>query len=233
MKKGKVTITITIGIMCFILTMVIFIQINTVKQTNINELELMRESELKSEITALKTKTNEIDEKIAETNLKINEYEEAINKGKETSVLLQSELQEGEDLLGKTEVTGEGIIITLTSGTKTPTVQDLLDLVNLLKNSGAEAISINGKRIVYESYIVNINENINYVSINGSRTGEPFVVKAIGNISHLESGVAQKKYGYIDTKISEGKNLVLEKSDSITIEAYNGKLDFMYVKEEQ
>lgn len=233
MKRGKVTITITIGIMCFILTMVIFIQINTVKQTNISELEIMRESELKSEITALKAKTNEVEGKIAETNVKINEYEESINQGKEAATLLENELQEGEDLLGKTEVTGEGIIITLTTGTKTPTVQDLLDLVNLLKSSGAEAISINGKRIVYESYIVNINGNINDVSINGNKTGEPFVVKAIGNISHLESGVAQKKYGYIDTKVSEGKNVVLDKSDNITIEAYNRSLDFEYVKEEE
>lgn len=233
MKKGKVTITITIGIMCFILTMIIFIQINTIKQINVSELEIMRESELKAEITALKTKTNEVEVKMAETNVKIKEYEDTINAGLEAAELLESELQESEDLLGKTTVTGEGIIITLTSGEKKVNVQDLLDLVNQLKNAGAEAISINGKRIVYESYIVNINEEIDKFRINGSNTGEPFVVKAIGNVSHLESGVAQKKYGYIDTKIAEGRNVVLEKYDSITIEPYTRKLDFEYVKEEE
>lgn len=233
MKKGKVVITITIGIMCLILTMIIFIQINTINQTNISELEIMRESELKAEITSLKTKTNEVETKLVDVNAKIKEYDDAMNVGREASELLQSELQEREDLLGKTEVTGQGIIITLTSGEKQVTVQDLLDLVNQLKNAGAEAISINGKRIVYESYIVNINGDINNVSINGNKTGEPFVVKAIGNVSHLESGVAQKKYGYIDTKISEGRNVSLEKYDSITIESYNRKLDFEYVKEEE
>ena len=45
--------------------------------------------------------------------------------------------------------------------------------------------------------------------------------------------VAQKKYGYIDTKIAEGRNVVLEKYDSITIEPYTRKLDFEYVKEEE
>ena len=213
MKKGKVTITITIGIMCFILTMIIFIQINTIKQINVSELEIMRESELKAEITALKTKTNEVEVKMAETNVKIKEYEDTINAGLEAAELLESELQESEDLLGKTTVTGEGIIITLTSGEKKVNVQDLLDLVNQLKNAGAEAIS--------------------KFRINGSNTGEPFVVKAIGNVSHLESGVAQKKYGYIDTKIAEGRNVVLEKYDSITIEPYTRKLDFEYVKEEE
>ena len=159
-------ITITIGIVCLILTMVIFIQIKTINQTNISELEIMRESELKAEITSLKTKTNEIDVKIAETNTKIKEYEDVINKGIEASELLENELYESEDLLGKTTVTGEGVIITLTSGEKMVTTGDLLELVNQLKNAGAEAISINGKRIVYESYIVSINGAINNVSIN-------------------------------------------------------------------
>ena len=92
MKKGKMIITITIGIVCLILTMVIFIQIKTINQTNISELEIMRESELKAEITSLKTKTNEIDVKIAETNTKIKEYEDVINKGIEASELLENEL---------------------------------------------------------------------------------------------------------------------------------------------
>ena len=112
-KKGKVTITITIGIMCFILTMIIFIQINTIRQTNVNELEIMREDELKAEITTLKTRTNEVETKILDTNNRIAEYEEAINAGQEASDLLASELKESEDLLGKTTVTGEGVIITL------------------------------------------------------------------------------------------------------------------------
>ena len=69
--------------------------------------------------------------------------------------------------------------------------------------------------------------------MDGDRILEPYVVKVIGNTTHLESAVAQKKYGYIDTKIAEGKNVTLEKSTEITISAYEGKLDFEYVKEEE
>ena len=116
MKKGKITITIIIGIMCFILTALIFLQVKTISQTNISELELMRESELKTEITSLKTKFEETVKKVTETNNKILEYEEASNEGKEASELLQQELKETEELLGKTSVTGEGIIIKLANG---------------------------------------------------------------------------------------------------------------------
>lgn len=231
-KKGKVTITITIGIMCFILTMIIFIQINTIRQTNVNELEIMREDELKAEITTLKTRTNEVETKILDTNNRIAEYEEAINAGQEASDLLASELKESEDLLGKTTVTGEGVIITLSSDTMRVGSDDLLELVNLLKDAGAEAISINDKRLIYKSYISYINEG-NFITVNGNRIVEPYVVKAIGNTTHLESSVSQKKYGYIDTKVSTGKNVTLEKSNEITIYAYDGELDFDYVKEEE
>ena len=42
--------------MAFILTMLIFIQVKTISQTDISELEIMKESELKTELTALKNK---------------------------------------------------------------------------------------------------------------------------------------------------------------------------------
>ena len=232
MKKGKFTITITIGIMCFILTMLIFMQVKTISQTDISELELMRESELKTEITSLKTKYEEVVAKIKETNDKILEYEEAAIEGKEASELLEKELQETEDLLGKNAVTGEGIIIKMSNaGNSKINSEDLLLLVNLLKNAGAEAISINEQRVVYDTYISYIN-GTNYITINGEYVVAPYTIKAIGNTTYLESSVAQKNYGYIDTQIAEGKEVTLERSTSVNIPAYNKNLEFEYVKGE-
>lgn len=232
MKKGKMTMTIIIGIMCLILTLLIFVQVKTISQTDISELEIMRESELKTEITALKTKCDEVETKIKETNEKILEYEAASMEGKEASALLQKELQETEDLLGKNSVEGEGIIIKMAnSGSSKINSEDLLELVNLLKNAGAEAISINEQRIVYDSYIVDINES-GHITINGKWEASPFTIKAIGNTTYLESAVSQKNYGYIDTQTSEGKQITLERASNIIIPAYNKSLDFEYVKGE-
>ena len=238
-KKGKITITITIGIMAFILTMLIFIQVKTISQTDISELEIMKESELKTELTALKTKYDETLAKVTETNNKILEYETAINEGNEASQLLQRELKETEDLLGKNDVTGPGIVITMDNGTAKNQINanDLLELMNTLKSAGAEAISINDQRIVYDSYIADINEanriTVNFIKINGQRIVAPYIIKAIGNTTYLESAVSQKKYGYIDVKISEGKNVTLERQASITIPRYNKNLNFEYVKGEE
>ena len=46
MKKGKITMTITIGIACFALALVMFMQFKIVTQTDITSIQTMREEEL-------------------------------------------------------------------------------------------------------------------------------------------------------------------------------------------
>ena len=233
MKKGKFVVTITIGVMCLILTMLIFMQVKTISTVDVSELEIMRESELKTEITTLKTKYEEVEAKIEETNSKILEYEQAITDGNEAAILQQKELKETEDLLGKNSVTGEGIVITLTNtGKSSVKASDLIELINILKDAGAEAISVNEQRLIYSSYIVTLN-GTSYLSIDGNRIVAPFTVKAIGNTTYLESAIAQKKYGYVDKKIKEGKQVTLERLTSVIIPQFNGNLDFEYVREEE
>ena len=227
MKKGEITITITIGIMCLILSTVIFVQFKTIKQTDILSLENMREDELRTEISNFKKKILEVEEQLKETNQKIKEYEETINTDKQVSELLSKELEQQDNILGKNNVTGNGIILTLTdTRAQKITGEDLRELLNQLKMDGAEAISINGERIVYDSYIVDVGGT--FVSVNGKRQVSPYEVKAIGNPTYLESGLSKKQYGYIDTKLEEGKDVVLERQDNILINAYKGNLNMEY-----
>ena len=220
--------TIIIGLMCLILTTVIFVQFKTIKQTDITSLENMREEELRTEISTIKQKTEEISKQIQETDLKISEYKEAITTDKQASELLVEELEQQNNILGKNSVQGSGVIITLTdTRAQKITAEDLRELLNELKIAGAEAISINGHRIVYDSYVVDIGNT--YIRINGQEgMVSPYEVKAIGNPTYLESGLSKKQYGYIDTKLEEGKDIILERKDEILINAYTGNLDMEY-----
>lgn len=227
MKKGTTTITVTIGLTCLILTAVIFIQFKTINQTDITSLENMREDELRTEISNFKQKAEEISKQIEETNLKISEYEETISTDKEASELLEKELEQQNNLLGKNDVKGSGVIITLTdTRAQKITSEDLRELLNELRIDGAEAISINGQRIVYDSYVVDIGGT--YISVNGERIVSPYEVKAIGNPTYLESGLSKKQYGYIDTKLEEGKDVTLKRENNIIINKYNGDLNMEY-----
>ncbi len=227
MKKGKVTITITIGLVFLILTAVMFVQFKTINQTDITSLENMREDELRTEISSFKQKIEDLNKEITDTDSKIAEYQKAIDSNKEASELLSQELEQQNNILGKNDVKGNGIIVTLTdTNDQKITPEDLRELLNQLKEAGAEAISINGQRIVYDSYIVDISGT--FISVNGKRIVSPYEVKAIGNSTYLESGLSKKQYGYIDTKLEEGKDVKLVRKDNITIEKYTGDLNFEY-----
>lgn len=233
LKKEQTIIALIIGLMFFVLTIVIFIQFKTISHTDIDALETMQESELRKEIASIKAKYDETLAQLEETNNMIKDYEESINTDKEASEILQDELVKSQNLLGKNSVEGEGVIVTLTDVEVGKygkiTASDLLELLNALKTAGAEAISINDQRIVFNSYIVDITSG--FISVNGKRLVSPYVVKAIGDITYLESGLSQKQYGYIDNKTNQGKSVVLEKSTNILINKYNKNLKFEYAKE--
>ena len=54
----------------------------------------------------------------------------------------------------------------------------------------------------------------------------PYVVKAIGNPTYLESGLSKKNYGYIDVQKAEGTTVTLTRQDNITIKKYEGNINF-------
>ncbi|NLC76178.1 MAG: DUF881 domain-containing protein [Clostridia bacterium] len=90
---------------------------------------------------------------------------------------------------GVTPVTGPGITVTIT-GDAPLMFLDLIDLVNELWATGAEAISINEHRITEHTTIAEESDAFSYyITINGDKLLYPVVVKAIGDPHTLEKGL--------------------------------------------
>ena len=226
--KGKYIMTVSIGLVALILTMVMFTQFKTVYQTDITAIETMRETELRSELADWKNKYDEIEAKLAETETKIAEYQSEVSNSQENSTILDKELDEANMYLGYTKLQGEGIEVTLSDNEfKTIDRWDLLQLVNELKLAGAEAISINNERVVSTTEIANVGSQ--FILINGDRSPSPFVIKAIGDKKYLESAITIKG-GYLDEMKVNEKTVNYEVKDSIEIPAYSGKINFEYAE---
>lgn len=232
MKKEKTMMAIIIGIICIILITVMFAQFKTVEETDITGIETAREAELQTMLSSWKTKYEEIEEKLIDTNKKIVEYNEKIQSNEQASELLDEELEQTNMLVGKTNVEGEGIIITLKDNNEKSIVsEDLRKLINELKLAGAEAISINDERIINMTEIVDVND---VILINEDRVVSPYVVKAIGDQTYLSSALSLKTSGFIDTYTKSGKTVEMTKEKNISIKAYNSKknqMQFKYAKE--
>ena len=234
-KKGKITMTITIGIACFALVLVMFMQFKIVNETDITSIENMRETELRTELANWKTRYDETNAQYEQTQKMIDEYNKTKESNDETEKLVNEELATVNMNLGKTDVEGQGIEIILRETTNEEITQinadDLLVIVNALKLAGAEAISINDERIINMTDIVNINANTDdlFVRINGQRILAPYVIKAIGNQAYLESALIGNG-GYVDELRTIGHDVTIERNNKVTILKYNDEINTKYIQ---
>ena len=186
MKKGKGVMTITIGLVCFVLAYIMFMQFKTVEETN--------------------TKLQEYKQK-RETN---QEASELLNKE-----LLQAQTIAGlTDVTGDgiviTYYDDENSEIYKIVD------RNLIELVNELRLAGAEAISINEQRVVNMSDIININvDGEELVLVNRKRVTSPYTIKAIGDQKYLESALTTKIIGFItrhpNALLEKRNNIVINK----------------------
>ncbi|MBQ3414299.1 MAG: DUF881 domain-containing protein [Clostridia bacterium] len=230
MKKEKITLAITIAISCIALAFVMCMQFKIVNETDITSIETMRSTELQTELANWKSKYQEIEKEYDEVNSKINEYKTNSQENVQNGELLKKELEQVDMSLGKTDVQGQGIIITLRENgdetMKKITADDLLLIVNSLKLAGAEAISVNDERIINMTDIVNIADS--FVKINGQRILPPYVIKVIGNQSYLESGLMGNG-GQVDTLQKNGQDVSVEKVNKIKINKYSKDITYKYM----
>lgn len=233
MKNDKKVMAIIIGLVCVVLIAVMFAQFKTIEQTDITGIETAREDELRTLVSTWKTKYEEIEEKLMDTKTKINEYREKIETNAESSELLEEELQQTNLLAGKTNVIGNGIIVTLEDNSERQIeASDLLELVNELRLAGAEAISINDKRIITTSEIVDVN----VIMVNEERVVSPYIVKVIGDQKYLSSAISLKTSGFIDKYTNSGKTVSFDLQNNIKILAYDengnkGPMELKYAQE--
>lgn len=228
MNKEKKIMTITISIMALILVCVMFMQFKVVNETDIAQIEAMREDELEEAVTEWKEKYEEVYEKIVDTTSKINEYDEKMESNAETKELVAKELAEAKINFGLTDVTGDGIIVTLKDTDEIEyDAEDLLVLVNELRDAGAEAISINGERIVNTSDIVHISATM--IKVNSKNISSPYVIKAIGDETYLKSALTIKN-GYYDVKVKNGYDIKIEEKNNIKINKFSKDINLKYIE---
>lgn len=233
---NKKIICMVLGMMCFALTLGICIQIRTVKNSNTTVSNNYEKNNLRAEVLKYKEK---YDNKYSE----LEKAEEELEKERKNSTQNNSELEEKEEsikkgnkIIGLAEVTGPGVIITLSDSKKdvstvlNPTTLlvhdvDILSVVNELKNAGAEAISINDQRLVTTT---SISCGGNIIDINGEKVGAPFVIKAIGLPEQL-AGLSRPN-GYLELLKNASVGVELKKTNDIKIPKYTGVINFQYAK---
>jgi len=238
---NKKTISLILGLMCMLLSLGIAVQIKTISGTGTTVSTNTKENELRDAVLKAKEKYDNLYEELErmEHQLEI----ERTNSTQNNTELeqLENTIKEGNKILGLSEVTGHGLVITVDDNDKMSLNNwlfdpnwlivhdtDLINIVNELKNAGAEAISINDQRIVTTSAI---ECDGNVIKINGEKIGAPFEIKAIG---FPETLINIDRFGGTTKILKENRklNVSVEKMDKekITIPKYSGVMKFEYAE---
>lgn len=234
MKKGY--IAIILGVTCLLLTTGIFIQAKTVSSNITKVGRTKMENELRDSALKAKEKYDNTYKDLETKEKELNTYREKAASTDENSGLLSTMLDQYNSLLGYTEIVGPGIVVILEDADNSiiklnPSSYvvhdgDLIEVINALKNAGAEAISVNGQRIVSLTAVTCAG---NIITINGQKVGTPFVINAVGSTVRLY-GALTMPGGYLETLKIDGIKVSVERIEKSTIlvPKYSGvyKFDF-------
>ncbi|HVM07685.1 MAG TPA: DUF881 domain-containing protein [Acidimicrobiales bacterium] len=169
------------------------------------------------------------------------EVDEARAAGADRSAsvgLRQIRVGELSDVAGIAEMKGPGLKVTLDdSDLRSPPdganvndlvihSQDVQAVVNALWRSGAEAISINGQRLVSTSAVLCVG---NTLLLNGTVHSPPYVVTAIGATrDRFDNDRLIKRLKQASTAF--GIRVEVEKGNELTVPAYRGSTKLTYAR---
>ena len=196
-------------------------------------------NELRDTVFREKEKNDRYTEKLKEKEQTLTRLREDVTKNNKLSDEQRKKIDNNNTILGLTKVTGKGVQIVLKDGEENKkagsTLEasqtivhdvDILEIINVLRNAGAEAISINGHRIIATSPISCIGT---VIKINDEKVGAPYVISAIGNPEALESAL-NIPGGIISILEKFGIKITKEKKEEIKIPEYTGVYKYQYLK---
>ncbi|HEX2926871.1 MAG TPA: DUF881 domain-containing protein [Ruminiclostridium sp.] len=203
---------IGITLVCILLGVMLALQYRGVSNHKKAEsLDNKTMSELKEVIIDAQNRNEELRNRNNELLSEIQEYE--TKRGNDDAIKL--ELDRARKIAGLVDVKGKGVIVTVDdNGPVKVDDMSLLELLNELRASDAQAISINDERIVAMS---EVRKAGSYIMINGKQMRAPYVVKAIADPERMEhtlkmiGGMSERLQEYYFLKVD------IKKSDDIFI----------------
>jgi len=202
-----------------------------------------RSADLAIVVTDLETQRDELEQRLADLRTQMDEYEREAAEHSGVQTAYSQELDRAREAAGLSGVEGPGVEIALGDGTDVASGSDpndylihdadLVSVVNALFNGGAEAIDINGQRVIATTPIRCAGTTI---LVNSSRLGSPYIVRAVGDPESLEEGVMEDPVAsllFTQYRTQLGLQATLDRTLNLEVEPYRGSLRPIYAQAEE
>ncbi len=197
-----------------------------------SSLPYQRQEELAARLLATEKERDALQEKLA--GLEASAAQAAVDAA-EKQAIYELRLRSGQ-----LPLSGPGVIVTI-DDSKTASKagdnqnlyiihdDDLLKVVNELRAAGAEALSINGQRLVATSEIRCAGPTL---SVNNVRSAPPYEIRAIGDVETLEKALRMRG-GVADTLQVWGIQIDIKTAEQVTVPAYKGVGQMQYARPQE
>lgn len=215
----------------FIIMVILGIGLSLVTELSTGTREkVMSSTEFRNAIdhkTRLLKEIRNLNEKNKETEEKLYSYRFTTEVSGKVLEGIEKELTKNNLLSGYSDIEGPGIVITLSDGVMTTgedkddmlnylrTIHntDMLRIINELKLNGAEAIAINGQRVLETSEIYC---SWAFITINNVKLPAPFVIEVIGDSASLDT-YTKSDFGYVRMLGYRGVNISVDRLEKVMI----------------
>lgn len=189
----------------------------------------------------LEEKKQELDDRMIEKESAISNFEDVAAQKNIIGQEMQQKLSDVRSMAGLLPLEGPGIEIQLndrkrdTILSNNPSIiqyyivhdSDMLNVINELRSVGAEAIAVNGTRIMATSRISCGGPTINVGKYG--RFAPPFIIQAIGDPEALQASFQSSDSIYHDL-ITWGLEFHIKQVSNIQIPRYLGDADYTYAR---
>ncbi len=242
MIRRKWSFEFTISILIFLLVFFFTWQLKGVKKNSeIRDREKLDRETLEKYYVDQVQQNEKLKLEIESQEATITAFRNQATQGDDYAAVIDERLSRAELYAGLTNVSGEGIIVTLNDVALTQEMKEsglynnygivhdvnLRTFINELKSAGAEAISVNDSRIVAMSEVRCVGPTI---MVNGERVAAPFEIKAIGDAKALESALKISGGAVEEATKIYGISVTIQKSDKLNIGKYVGSTQMKHAK---
>lgn len=209
------------GLVCLLLGLLLVVQFRI--QSAVGRAPATAGSAPMGVLSALVEANARLREESAALASQLAEYERA--SGQDRLTALVGELNRLRIVNGLVEVTGPGVEVHV-EGPLSPV--EMQDLVNELRNVGAEAIAVNGERLMASSVIASGGQTL---VVNGRRLSPPYSFEAIGSPQNMEAGLTRQG-GLISllARRHEGHVFAVGRSARMTLSVCTWPFQFQYAR---
>jgi uncharacterized protein YlxW (UPF0749 family) len=197
-----------------------------VQQTDQSGLEQLREDEL----VRILDDVNQEQDRLAQDTRELETSRTTLMSGADSSAEALKAAQDRLDTLGiltgTAAATGPGIVLTVNDPDRSIRAARLLDALQELRDAGAEAVQINGVRVVADTWFADTGGG---VEISGARVSPPYSVVAIGDAATMASAM-DIPGGVNESVRSDGGDTTVRQAKSLAVTALHSVQEPRYAR---